>query len=123
MAFHRPSTVCVRPPCATARRLELGEGLLDRIEVRRVGRQVAQLGASIGDRFRDAGDFVSGEIVHDNDVTRPQLRRQHLLDPSEENGAVYGPIEDVGGDEATRGKATDERGAFPVAMGDRPVQA
>ena len=105
------------------KRLELGEGLLDRIEVGGVGRQVAQLGAVGLDRLADAGDLVGGEIVHDDDVARPQLRGQHLLDPSAGRCTVHGAVGDVGGDEAARGQAADEGGALPVAVRDRAVQA
>jgi hypothetical protein len=62
--------------------LELGEGLLDRIEIRGVGRQVAQLCTAGFDRRADAGHVVGREMVHHDDVAWPQLGCQHLLDPS-----------------------------------------
>ena len=46
-------------------RLELGERLLDRVQVRTVGRQVKDPGTGRGERVLDAVDLVGGEIVHD----------------------------------------------------------
>ena len=103
--------------------LELGEGLLDRVEIGRVGRQVTQLGAARLDRRADADDFVRGEVVHHYDVALHQHWCQHLLDPGEEDRAVHGTVEDVGGDEAARGQPTDEGRALPMAVRDRAVQA
>ena len=48
--------------------LELGEDLLDGVEVRAVGRQVAQLSAGRFDGRLDAGDLVRAQVVHDHDV-------------------------------------------------------
>lgn len=48
--------------------LQFGDGLLDRIEVRGVWWQVAQAGSGSFDRLPDASDFVTCQIVHDDDV-------------------------------------------------------
>src|SRR5215471_19378710 len=60
--------------------LELGEQLLDRIEVRRIGRQVAQLSAGGFDRFPYAGDLVARQVVENDDVAGLERRNQHLAD-------------------------------------------
>ena len=80
----------VDSPCSPVAEqfLELGERQLDRIQVGRLRRQVAQLGANCFDGFADAGDLVAGEIVHDDDVARLQDGRQMLLDPGPEQRTV-----------------------------------
>ena len=85
--------------------LELGEGILDGIEIGTVGRQVEQLCPACFDRPADARDLVGGQIVHDDDVTRAQGRRQHLLAPGSEDLAVHRPVEQHRGDEAGRRQA------------------
>ena len=61
-------------------RLELGEGVLDRIEVGLVGRQVEQAGAGRLDHLAHLRPLVAGQIVHDDDVAWPQVRHEDLLD-------------------------------------------
>ena len=48
--------------------LSIGEGVPDRVEVGTVGRQVKQGGAARLDGIPDAGDLVSRQIVHDDDI-------------------------------------------------------
>jgi hypothetical protein len=48
--------------------LELGEDLLDRIEVWAVGWQEQQAHASGPDRVSDSGFLVAGQVVEDDDV-------------------------------------------------------
>ena len=48
--------------------LELGEDLLDRVEVRAVGRQEEEPCAPCTDRCSDRRLLVAGEVVHDDDV-------------------------------------------------------
>src|ERR1700730_5166251 len=62
--------------------LELGEGILDGIANGTVGRQVEQRCAAGFDSLPDASYLVGGQIVHDDKVTWPQSRREHLLAPS-----------------------------------------
>ena len=42
------------------------------IEVRRVGRQEKHLGSGVGDQGQSRVTFVGREIVHDDDVARPE---------------------------------------------------
>ena len=53
---------------------EFSEELFDGVEVWAVRGQLAQLGAGGLDGFADAGDFVTGEIVHHNDIALAQDR-------------------------------------------------
>ena len=57
MAAQRPSTV--RSAAFAQQRLELGEGVLDRVEVGAVGRQVAQLCAGGLDHLAHARPLVA----------------------------------------------------------------
>ena len=59
-------------------RLELGEGHLDGIEVRRIGRQIEQGCAGRLDSLFHAADLVGGQVIHDGDVAGPQFGDQHL---------------------------------------------
>src|SRR4030095_10288158 len=58
--------------------LELGEDLLDRVEVRRVLRQEEQLGAGGADQAAHAGALVAAEIVPDVDFVLLQRRGEAL---------------------------------------------
>ena len=79
--------------------LELGKGQLNRVQVGRVGGQVAQLGAGRFDRLADASHLVAGEVVHHHDVAWLQDRSQMLFDPPAEQCAVDGPFHGERGDE------------------------
>lgn len=69
------------PFCGFAHQvLELGEDLLDRIEVGAIWRQEQELGASAADCLADSGPFVTAEIVHDDDVAGRERRHEELLD-------------------------------------------
>ena len=47
---------------------ELREAEFNGIEVRTVGRQIAERGADALDRLADAGHFVCAEVIGDDDV-------------------------------------------------------
>lgn len=51
--------------------LELGGGVLDRVEVERVGRQMAQDCSCAPDRPADVAALVGGQIVHDDPLAAP----------------------------------------------------
>ena len=59
--------------------LDLGEGLLDRIEVGRVWRQIPEPCASRFNQAAQGRRLVTAEIVHDDDVARLKLRNENLL--------------------------------------------
>src|SRR5215211_1281636 len=60
-------------------RLDLGEGLLDRREIRRVGRQEQQRAAPCFDEVAHPFAPVRAEVVQHHHLTRPQRRRQDPL--------------------------------------------
>ena len=86
--------------------LELGEGILDRIEIGTVGRQIAEFRPAGFDSLPDAGDLVGGQIVHDDDVAWPQVGDQHLLAPGQEASPSIGPSSSIG---ATKPARSDRR--------------
>ena len=73
--------------------LDFGEGLLERIEVGRVGRQVPEVSPTRFDRGTRAVAVVSGEIVGDDDLAWAQGRREDMLDVALEASGGHGAIE------------------------------
>lgn len=98
---------------------QLREGVLDRIEVRTVGREIEQAGAGRLDGLADLPTLMAGEIVHDDDVTGREFRDEHLIDIGLEGVAVDGAVEDHGRDDAGQPKTGHEGRRLPVAVGDR----
>src|SRR3954470_23239644 len=98
-------------------RLEFGEGLLDRIEVGAVGWQVEQPGLAAFDGLLNAGDLVAGQIIHDDNIARPQRRGENLFDISPEDVTVHGAIEDIRGGDAGGAQTGDKSGGFAVTVG------
>src|SRR5580704_7208189 len=71
--------------CALAqRRLQLGECLLNRIEVGRVGGQIPQLGSDSVDCLCDPVNLVGAQVIHEYGVALLKSAREHLLDIGEE---------------------------------------
>src|SRR3546814_2506541 len=89
-------------------RFELGEGGFDWIEVGTVRGKVEQPGAARLDGLLDAVDLVGRQIVHDDDVARPQGRRQHLLDPGQEALSVHRSVKQHRRDEAAERERSEE---------------
>jgi len=69
---------------------ELGEDLLDRIEVWTVGRQEEQMRSFGANGVAGRLAFVATEIVEDNDFAPCQRGRQHLFDIKREQLAIDG---------------------------------
>ena len=76
--------------------LELGEDLLDRVEVGRVARQEEQLGAGAADQLTNRLALMAAEVVHDDDVAGAEGGDQELFDLSAEAGAVDRPVDNAG---------------------------
>ena len=102
---------------------EFGEGELDRVQVGRVGWEIEEAGAGSLDALAHAGDFVSGEIVDDDDVAGRQARDEAAIEVGEEDIAVHRPIDDERGDEAVRAQPADKGGDLPMAVRDAADQA
>ena len=86
MRFQRPSTE--RSAAFRKSALSFCEELLNRIEVRGIGRQVEQLCASGLDRFTYPWHLVSAEIIQHDNVAWLKGRRQDLFDIGEEGIAM-----------------------------------
>src|SRR5215217_7620965 len=103
--------------------LELGEELLDWVEIRGIGRQVKHTGPGRPDRLLDPGDLVKGEIVHRDPVARLQRRCQHLLDVGAERRTGHRPIEHKRRDDAARPQARHDGRGLPMTRRHRIDQA
>ena len=95
---------------------KLGERLFDRIEVRALGRQIAQRRASSLDRFPDTGDVVGWQVVHHDDIALAQGRREKMFDIGEETRGVHGPIEHAKRGDRNATQGADEGRCHPMAM-------
>ncbi len=73
--------------------LDFAEDLLDRIEVRRVLRQVAQARTGTFDGLLDTAHLVGREVVPDHGVAALERRDQALLDIGQECFAVHRPVD------------------------------
>lgn len=96
--------------------LDLGEGLFDRIEVRRVWRQIPKPCAGCFDQAAQGSRFVAAEIVHDHDVARLELRHEKLLNIGTEALAVDWTVEQTRCGEAIAAQGAEENQRPPVAM-------
>ena len=103
--------------------LELGEGLLDRIEVGAVGREEAQRSASRFDPFTHRDALVARQVVHDYDVARPQFGHEHLSDVGFEPVAVDRAVQDHRCDHSSHAQPGDQRGRLAVAVRKAHPQA
>ena len=74
---------------------ELGEHLLDRVQIRRVGRQEEELGADRSQGGAYGSTLVAAEVVHDDDVSVLECRDEALLDVGKEAAAIDRSVEDA----------------------------
>src|SRR6266478_1680741 len=66
---------------------------LDRVEVRRVLRQITQCRLRFLDRLSDAGHLVGRKVVYHDDVVSLERGNQALLDIGQEHLSVHGSLE------------------------------
>jgi hypothetical protein len=102
---------------------DLGEELLDRIEIGTVSGKVSQFGACGFDGLLDAGHFVAGKIVHHDDVASTQGGDEALLDIGAEALAVHRAVEDTGSGDFAAAQSCNERRRFPMSPRHRGEQA
>jgi hypothetical protein len=88
----------------------------NRVQVRRVGREVEQVGAGGPDGFADTGDLVGCEVIEDHDVALGQDRHEELPDIGEEGPTGHGTVQHERGDQAGAAQPRDEGGGAPVAV-------
>jgi hypothetical protein len=95
---------------------ELGEELLDRVQIGRVFWQVEELGAGGTNGATHGVGLVRAEIVHDDDVAVPQGRYQDLLDVEKESFAVDWTLEEPGSCDAIVAQSGHEGHSLPAAV-------
>ena len=98
------------------KRLELGEGFLDWVEVGAVGRQVSQCRAGRLDQGPHTRALVAGQIVHDHDVALTKIGDENVLHPGFEDRPVDRAVDDKRGDDAAVAQAGDEGGRLPMPV-------
>ena len=98
--------------------LELGEEVLDRVEIGGVWGQEEELGAGGADGTADGLALVASQIIDDDDVARPEGGDENLLDIGEEASAVDRPVDDAWGLEAVTAQGGEEGECPPVAVRD-----
>ena len=106
--------------------LEFGKGLLNGIEIRRVGGQEDQLGARLFNSGPGGCYLMSGQMVEDDAVAHPEGRDEDRADIGTKGGAVEGAIEEHRCRAAPHPQPANQRSGFPMAVRNRgpaPVAA
>ena len=103
--------------------LDLGEGLLDRVEVGGVGWQVPEPCAGLADHPPDSGRLMGSEIVHDDDVAGLKHGHELLLDIGAEALAVDRPVEDTRRCQPVAAQRAEKGQRAPMAMRGKAAQA
>ena len=102
---------------------DLGEGLLDGVEVGGVGRQIPEPCTGRPDHLPDGGRLMRAEVVHDNDVAGLEHRHELLLDIGPEALAIDRPVENAWRGEAVEPQGTQEGQRTPMPVGRKGTQA
>lgn len=74
-------------------RFEFGESQLNGVEIRTVGRQVANAHPLSREQLADVLDFVRGKVVEDDRIAGKQLRTEHLLQINREDLGIDGSLD------------------------------
>ena len=98
---------------------DFGPHLLNRIEVRRVRRQEPSLCSYGFNGLHHAVRFVTGKIVHHDDVARAEHWNQEVIDESLKDQGVGRPFGDHCRGHALQANRGDHRGRVPMTAGDR----
>lgn len=96
--------------------LELGEELLDWIEIGTVGRQVEECCAGPFDGGAHRATLVGAEIVHDDDVAGHQGRDKELLDVGLERQPVDRAVDHAGSSDGVAAQGGQEGAGLPMAV-------
>lgn len=107
-------------------RFGLRPGVLDRIEVRRVGRQELQAGAGALDGEAHLEVVVNAEVVPDDDIARPKERSEEVSRPHPHRLGVHGSGQKQGRMHAVERQCRDQREGLPTPAGnvvDEPLAA
>jgi hypothetical protein len=102
---------------------EFGEGLLDRIEVGRVWRQIEKLRSCGLDDLAYHVALVGGQIVHHYDVAALQCRHEALFEIAAEDCAIHWFVDHEGRGHGVMSKAGDKGRDLPMTVRDFGDQA
>jgi len=86
----------VRSATLRRRGLQLGEDLLDGVQVWAVGRQEDQVRAGFSDGLADGLSPLAVEVVHDHHIAGMERGEEHLLDVGPEPRTIDRAVEDEG---------------------------
>lgn len=104
-------------------RLELGECGFDGVEIRTVGRQIAQFHLSGSKQRFDCLNLVRSQIVQDQYVAGMQAGQQHLLEIHQENPGIDRPVHQKRSDDLIVTQSGQKRRTLPVTVGNRAEAA
>ena len=94
--------------------LQFGEGQLNGIEVRTVGRQKAEACAGVLDGGADLGLLVHREVIEDDDVAAPERGDEDLFHVRAERDGIDRAVEHGRGGQLRRPERRDHRVRLPV---------
>ena len=97
-------------------RFQLRKRELNRIEIGTVFREKPELGADVFDRAPHRRTLVTRQVIHDDDVSGRERRREDLLDVREETGPIDRPIKYRGSDEARYAQRPEKRRRMPAPI-------
>ena len=101
--------------CGPEERFQFREGLLNRVEVRAVGREESDEGADRFDRRDDGRLFVHRQIIEHHHVPGSQRGHQDLFDIREERRLIDRSVEHGGCAETLEPQRGDHRVCLPMA--------
>lgn len=93
------------------------------IEIRGIGREIAQFSSGGLDRLVHAGDLVKRDVVDDHDVLALQRGNQTLLEVSQKGWPVHGPLDEHRRDDTSLAETGDQRHRLPMPHWDVSDQA
>lgn len=99
--------------------LELGEELLDGVEVWAIRRQEEKMCAFAADRLARGPAFVRAEIVEDDDVALFEGRGEYLFDVGGEQDPVDRSVDDAGRIDPVMPQGGDKGKGLPMTIGNR----
>jgi hypothetical protein len=96
--------------------LQFAEGLFDRVEVRRIRRQITQRCSNSFDGVPNACALVSAGIIDDHDIAAIEGWSQTVLDIGDEDRSVHWPIYHQGRNHPVISKTGYEGDGFPMSV-------
>lgn len=95
---------------------ELGEDLLDWVEIGGIWQRKEAMSAGIDDRSAYGLAFVGSKIVHDDDVAGRKRRHEKLLDIGKEAGAIDRAVKHAGRVDPVDAQGGKKRQRAPTSM-------